>query len=73
MAERQTGSIKWFDAKKGFGFITSPNGGDIFVHYSAIQSKGYRVLKDGQKVEFEVIQGPKGLEAKNLEIVETSE
>ena len=73
MAERQTGSIKWFDAKKGFGFITSPNGGDIFVHYSAIQGKGYRVLKDGQKVEFEVIQGPKGLEAKNLEIVETSE
>ena len=73
MAERQTGSVKWFDAKKGFGFITSPNGGDIFVHYSAIQGKGYRVLKDGQKVEFEVIQGRKGLEAKNLQVVEQSE
>jgi CspA family cold shock protein len=73
MAERQTGSIKWFDAKKGYGFITSSNGGEIFVHYSAIQGQGYRVLKDGQKVEFEVIQGRKGLEAKNLQVIETSE
>jgi CspA family cold shock protein len=73
MAERQTGSVKWFDAKKGYGFITSPNGSDIFVHYSAIQGQGYRVLKDGQQVEFEVIQGRKGLEAKNLTVVEKSE
>jgi CspA family cold shock protein len=73
MAERQTGSVKWFDAKKGYGFISAPDGGEIFVHYSAIQGQGYRVLKDGQKVEFEVIQGRKGLEAKNLQVIEKSE
>ncbi len=73
MAERQTGSVKWIDAKKGYGFITAADGGEIFVHYSAIQGQGYRALKDGQKVEFEVIEGRKGLEAKNLEVVEKSE
>jgi CspA family cold shock protein len=70
MAERQTGSVKWFDAKKGYGFITASDGGEIFVHYSAIQSQGYRALTDGQKVEFDVVQGRKGLEAKNLQVVE---
>ena len=66
MSEREVGSVKWFDAKKGFGFINREDGDDVFVHYSAIQGEGYRVLKDGQKVEFEVVEGRKGLEAANL-------
>jgi CspA family cold shock protein len=70
MAEREVGSIKWFDGKKGFGFINRENGDDVFVHYSAIGGEGYRVLKDGQKVEFEVVQGKKGLEASNLTVVD---
>ncbi len=70
MAEREVGSIKWFDGKKGFGFINRENGDDVFVHYSAIEGEGYRVLKDGQKVEFEVVQGKKGLEASNLTVVD---
>jgi CspA family cold shock protein len=70
MAEREVGTIKWFDGKKGFGFINRENGEDVFVHYSAIQGEGYRVLKDGQKVEFEVVEGRKGPEAGNLSVVE---
>jgi CspA family cold shock protein len=70
MSEREVGSVKWFDAKKGFGFINREDGEDVFVHYSAIQGDGYRVLKDGQKVEFEVVEGRKGLEAANLLSVE---
>ena len=70
MSEREAGTVKWFDAKKGFGFINRESGEDVFVHYSAIQGDGYRVLKDGQKVEFEVIQGRKGLEASNLTLAE---
>ena len=70
MAERETGTVKWFNAAKGYGFITKEDGGDVFVHYSAIQGDGYRVLEDGQKVEFEVIQGRKGLEATNLNVAE---
>ena len=66
MSERTVGTIKWFDAKKGFGFINLDDGDDVFVHYSAIQGDGFRVLEDGQKVEFEVVQGRKGLEAANL-------
>jgi CspA family cold shock protein len=66
MSERETGSVKWFDAKKGYGFINREDGEDVFVHYSAIQGEGYRVLKDGQRVEFEVVEGQKGLEAANL-------
>ncbi len=66
MSEREVGSVKWFDAKKGFGFINREDGEDVFVHYSAIQGDGYRVLKDGQKVEFEIVEGRKGLEAANL-------
>jgi CspA family cold shock protein len=63
MSEREEGTVKWFDAKKGFGFITRETGEDVFIHYSAIQGDGYRVLEDGQKVEFDVVQGRKGLEA----------
>jgi CspA family cold shock protein len=70
MAEREEGTVKWFDAKKGFGFINRESGEDVFVHYSAIQSDGYRALEDGQKVEFEIVQGRKGLEASNLTIAE---
>ena len=58
---RAKGVIKWFDAKKGFGFISRDNGGpDVFVHFSAIRGKGYKTLEEGQEVEFEVVQGPKG-------------
>jgi len=70
MSERETGTVKWFDAKKGYGFINRENGEDVFIHYSAIQGTGYRVLEDGQKVEFDVVQGRKGLEANNLTISE---
>jgi len=70
MSERETGTVKWFDAKKGFGFINREDGEDVFIHYSSIQGTGYRVLQDGQKVEFEVVQGRKGLEAANLKVAE---
>jgi CspA family cold shock protein len=70
MSERETGTVKWFDAKKGYGFINREDGEDVFIHYSSIQGTGYRVLQDGQKVEFEVVQGKKGLEATNLTVAE---
>jgi CspA family cold shock protein len=59
-----TGTVKWFNAEKGFGFIAQPDGGnDVFVHHSAIEMTGYRSLEEGQRVEFEVQDGPKGLMA----------
>ncbi|WP_221584679.1 cold-shock protein [Microbacterium sp. G2-8] len=61
------GTVKWFNAEKGFGFISPDEGGqDVFAHYSAIESKGYRSLEENQRVEFEVTQGPKGLQADNI-------
>ncbi|MGQ0626283.1 MAG: cold-shock protein [Sporichthyaceae bacterium] len=61
------GTVKWFNAEKGFGFIAQDNGGaDVFVHYSAIQSNGYRTLEDNQRVEFEITQGAKGPQAENV-------
>lgn len=57
------GKVKWFNAAKGYGFIGRQDGSDVFVHYSAIQSKGYKDLKEGEEVEFEIEQGPKGLQA----------
>lgn len=63
---KDTGTVKWFDSTKGFGFITSPGGEDVFVHFSAIQSEGYRTLKEGATVEYEVSTGPKGLQAQNV-------
>ena len=60
MADRETGTVKWFNESKGFGFIERESGGDVFVHYSAIQGEGFRTLADGQKVEFEVVEGQKG-------------
>ena len=61
------GTVKWFNAEKGFGFIAQEDGGDdVFVHYSAIQSQGYKSLDENQKVEFDVTQGPKGTQAENV-------
>lgn len=66
MAERETGSVKWFDSSKGFGFITTESGNDIFVHFSSIQSDGFKTLQDGQKVEFVVVDGDKGPQAQDV-------
>ncbi|GAA2244703.1 cold-shock protein [Promicromonospora sukumoe] len=61
------GTVKWFNAEKGFGFIAPEDGGqDVFAHFSAIQSSGYRSLEENQRVEFDVKQGPKGLQAENI-------
>ncbi len=68
MAERETGTVKWFNATKGYGFITRDSGGDVFVHYSAINAQGYRSLEEGQRVEFTVVQGQKGLQAQDVSI-----
>jgi CspA family cold shock protein len=64
-----TGKVKWFNAKKGYGFITRDDGGDVFVHYSAIKGQGYRALEEGQKVEFDVVQGEKGPQAANVSVL----
>ncbi len=61
-----TGTVKWFNAEKGYGFISQSEGADVFVHFSAIQSNGYRSLEEGQQVEFEVQEGPKGLQAASV-------
>jgi CspA family cold shock protein len=63
---KEQGVVKWFNASKGFGFIQRQSGEDVFVHFSAIQADGYKSLNEGQKVEFEVKQGPKGLQAENV-------
>ena len=63
MTDRISGTVKWFNGAKGFGFIEREEGDDVFVHYSAIQGHGYKDLAEGQKVEFEVEQGPKGPQA----------
>ena len=66
-----TGTVKWFNDEKGFGFITPSDGGkDLFAHHSAIQMGGYKSLKQGQQVEFEVRQGPKGLQAANIRVIQ---
>ena len=61
-----TGTVKWFNADKGYGFISQPGGADVFVHHSAIQADGFRTLEEGQQVEFEVKDTPKGLLAENV-------
>ena len=66
---RSNGTVKWFNDAKGFGFITAENGEDVFVHFSAIQSKGFRSLPEGAHVEFDLVQGPKGLQAANVTTV----
>jgi CspA family cold shock protein len=65
-AERVTGTVKWFNASKGYGFLAREGGPDVFVHFSAIQSDGFKTLSEGQQVEFEIEQGPKGLQAANV-------
>ena len=63
---KEQGTVKWFNASKGFGFIHRQSGEDVFVHFSAIQAEGYKSLNEGQAVEFEVTTGPKGLQASNV-------
>jgi cold shock protein len=63
---KELGKVKWFNNKKGFGFIERASGGDVFVHYSAIVSDGYKTLKEGDSVEFTITQGPKGFQAENV-------
>ena len=65
-----TGKVKWFDSKKGYGFITGENGKEIFVHYSGIVTDGFKSLNEGQAVEFEVVSGAKGEQAVNVTVVE---
>lgn len=69
MAERVVGTVKWFNNSKGYGFISQEGGADVFVHHTAIQAEGYRSLEEGQKVEFSIEKGPKGLQAANVVIV----
>jgi len=66
MSDRIVGTVKWFNATKGYGFLAQENGPDVFVHFSAIQTDGYRSLEEGQKVEFAIEKGPKGLQAANV-------
>lgn len=69
MADRVKGTVKWFNSEKGYGFITQESGADLFVHYSEIQSSGYRSLNEGDKVEFEVTQGKKGKQASQVTVL----
>ena len=62
----ETGKVKWFNRTKGFGFIQRESGGDVFVHFSAIQAEGFKVLDEGDEVEFDVVEGPKGPQAANV-------
>jgi CspA family cold shock protein len=69
MSERISGTVKWFNGSKGFGFLAREGGADVFVHFSAIQGDGFKNLEEGQKVEFTVEQGPKGPQATNVVVV----
>ncbi len=65
--EKLTGTVKWFDSKKGYGFITADNGQDVFVHYTGITGNGYRTLEEGDRVSFEITESDKGLKAVEVE------
>ncbi len=69
MSDRKEGTVKWFNSSKGFGFISQDNGEDVFVHFQAIVSDGYKTLDEGQKVEFSVTQGEKGLQASDVKVI----
>ncbi|NMM62722.1 cold-shock protein [Clostridium sp. P21] len=64
-----SGTVKWFNSEKGFGFITGEDGKDVFAHFSQIQAEGYKTLQEGQKVSYEVVDGPKGPQAENINII----
>ena len=66
MEKRESGTVKWFDNAKGYGFIQRPQGEDVFVHYRAIRGEGYRTLQEGQQVQFNIVQGQKGLQAEDV-------
>ncbi|MFJ8230090.1 cold-shock protein [Streptomyces sp. NPDC094448] len=68
MAERQNGTVKWFNDEKGYGFITPESGSDLFVHFRAIEGTGFKSLKEGQTVTFEAVQGQKGLQADKVQV-----
>ena len=70
MSQRENGTVKWFDAKKGFGFVARQSGEDLFVHFRSIQGAGFKTLKDGQQVSFVVGNGPKGLSATEVEAID---
>jgi CspA family cold shock protein len=65
----EQGTVKWFNDTKGFGFISRQGGEDVFVHHSAIQSNGFRSLQEGQQVQFQVVKGPKGLQAERVQVI----
>jgi len=69
LSDRETGTVKWFNSNKGFGFITRKGGNDIFVHFSAIQGDGFRSLQEGQKVEFNVVEDDKGPQAQDVAVI----
>lgn len=69
MSDRETGTVKWFNNGKGYGFIEREEGEDIFVHFSAVLGEGFRSLEEGQRVEFSIEQGPKGLQAVSVTVV----
>lgn len=70
MSDRQTGTVKWFNDEKGFGFITPANGGeDLFVHFKAIQSDGFKSLKEGQQVSYVAAKGQKGMQAEEVKVI----
>jgi CspA family cold shock protein len=69
MSDRVTGTVKWFNSKKGFGFIEREDEPDVFVHYTAIQTEGFRTLEEGQQVEFSVEEGPKGPQASEVVVL----
>ena len=69
MSARQTGTVKWFNDEKGFGFITPESGADLFVHYRSIQSTGFKSLQEGQKVSFIAVQGQKGMQADEVQAI----
>ena len=69
MSNRQNGTVKWFNETKGYGFITPESGPDVFVHFRAIEGKGFKTLAEGQKVSFEVVQGQKGMQAERVQVI----